>query len=241
MQQKKVVVGLFCIIFLFPLWGTAQSNVENVVYLKNGGILRGDIIERIEGEALKIKTAGRNVFVVNLDEIEKIREQKVPAKTYFKKSGYINNTGINLLAGSKTPIVSVRMVNGYQFTPQFSAGLGAGFVLYDDPLNLIPLFVDLKYKFLEANTTPFVSLKGGYSFSVLSDDNEGAEIESHSGGLMINPVVGIQFELNSNLGLYLTSGYNIEHASFEQPGWNGRTIKTDIIYRRVQFGVGLTF
>ena len=238
MQLKHVFISLFCVVFLLPGWVHAQSQVEDVVYLKNGSILRGEIIKRIEGEAIKIKTAG-NVYVIRLEKIKKVKTEKVANLSYVKKEGYINHTGIDLLTGGGKPAVRVRMVNGYQFSPNFSAGLGAGFVLYDDPLNLIPLFVDLKYKFLQANTTPFVSFKGGYSFSVLPEED--GNIESHRGGVMINPSLGIQFELTTNVGLYLTSGYDIEHASFKQSGWNGRSIQTDIIYRRVQFGIGVMF
>jgi len=238
MQLKHVFVSLFCVVFLLTSWAHGQPEVEDAVYLKNGSILRGEIIKQIEGEGIKIKTAG-NVYVIRLEKIKKVKTEKGANSSYVKKEGYINHTGIDLLTGGGKPAVRGRMVNGYQFTPNFSAGFGAGFVLYDDPLNLIPLFVDLKYKFLQANTTPFASFKGGYSFSVLPDEDN--SIESHRGGIMINPSVGVQFELNSNVGLYLTSGYNIEHASFKQSGWNGRSIQTDIIYRRVEFGVGLTF
>lgn len=238
MQLQHFFVSLFCMVFLLAGLAHGQSQVEDVVYLKSGSILRGEIIKRIEGEAIKIKAAG-NVYVVRLEKLKKVKTGKAANTSYVKKEGYTNRTGIDLLMGGGKPAVRVRMVNGYQFTPTFSAGLGAGFVLYDDPLNLIPLFVDLSYKFLQANITPFVSFKGGYSFSVLPDGND--NIESHRGGIMINPAVGIQFELNSSVGLYLNSGYSIEHASFTRMGWIGRSITTEITYRRVQFGIGLSF
>lgn len=237
-QLEYVCVSLFCVIFLLPGLAHGQSQVMDVVYLKNGSILRGEIIKRTEGKAIKIKTAG-NVYVIRLEKIKKVKTEKVANSSYIKKEGYINHTGIDLLTGGGKPAVRVRMVNGYQFSTNLSAGVGVGFVLYDDPLNLIPLFVDLRYKFLRANSTPFVSFKGGYSFSLLTDED--ANIEDHSGGMMINPAVGMQFKLNSSVGLYLNCGYSIEHASFTRMGWIGRSITTEITYRRVQFGLGLSF
>lgn len=56
-----------------------ESNKKNefveVVYLKNGGIVRGVIIEQIPNVQLKIQTMDQNVFVFKMDEIEKITKE----------------------------------------------------------------------------------------------------------------------------------------------------------------------
>jgi hypothetical protein len=44
------------------LLSIAQTNYEDVVYLKNGSIIHGIIIEQIPNESLKIKS-GQNIFV----------------------------------------------------------------------------------------------------------------------------------------------------------------------------------
>ena len=46
--------------------------VEDVVYLKNGEIVRGTIVEQILGESLEIQTQDGSVFVYSMDEITKI-------------------------------------------------------------------------------------------------------------------------------------------------------------------------
>ena len=50
----------------------AQQPMEDVVHLKNGGIVRGIIIEQILGESLKIQTRDGNVFVFAMDEITRL-------------------------------------------------------------------------------------------------------------------------------------------------------------------------
>ncbi len=217
----------------------AQENREDVVYFKDGSILRGEIIEQNGNESLKIKTVGRNVIVVMLEEVKEIRKEEVPGKQYFKEKGYVNLSGVSILPGGSTSTPSFQMINGYQFNSQLSAGIGIGFVLYNDPLNLMPLFLDIKYKFLEANTTPFVFFKSGYSFSILPD--ESMEVESHRGGFMMNPGVGLQFDTSGGFGIYFSAGYNLDNSSFEQEGFNGRIIVNDISYRRLLLGFGLTF
>ena len=51
----------------------AQTNsYTEVVYLKNGSIIKGIIIEQIPNEKLKIETKDGNVFVYEFKDIEKI-------------------------------------------------------------------------------------------------------------------------------------------------------------------------
>jgi hypothetical protein len=70
--MKKVLLFLL-IIFSFNVF--AQSSLEEVVYLKNGSIIRGTIIEQIPNEKIKIQTSEGNVFVYKYDEIEKITKE----------------------------------------------------------------------------------------------------------------------------------------------------------------------
>ena len=53
------------------------QQMEDVVHLKNGSIVRGTIIEQLLGESLKIQTQGGSVFVYTMDEIAKISKEPV--------------------------------------------------------------------------------------------------------------------------------------------------------------------
>jgi hypothetical protein len=53
----------------------SDSNYIDVVYLKNGGLVRGMIIEQMPNVQLKIQTRDGNVFVYKMDEIEKIAKE----------------------------------------------------------------------------------------------------------------------------------------------------------------------
>ena len=226
----------FSLLLLVLATGTAQAEPgrEDVVYLKDGGILRGEIIEMTHGESLKILTAGRNVFVVMMEEVEKIaREPDGKAR-----SGYMNQTGMDLLYGNGHTTGRFRMVNGYWLTPRFSAGLGVGLTPYADPLNLAPLFLDMNFRFLQARTTPYAGLRAGYSFSLATDNSN---IRDHHGGFMINPSAGLVFDTLSGFGWFLNVGYNLEHAGYTRLSWDNRAGRTDITYRRIQFGFGLEF
>lgn len=227
-------------IMLFPVCLLAQPAMEDVVYLKDGSILRGEIIERHENAFLKIQISGGSVFVVNMDEVDEITKEETYTSRYFKQKGYVNYSGMERLSGDQgADAMRFQMVNGYQFTPRFSAGLGVGFVNYHDPLNAIPVFADARFKLLKSNTAPFLFLKGGYNFSVNPDEDY--PIEDHSGGLMLNTGIGIQFEINENVGWYFNAGYNIDKMEYEEEDFGGRSLKTSLAYKRIHFGFGLAF
>jgi hypothetical protein len=241
MCQSYFWKSLLILIFLsFPGIILAQLAMEDVVYLNNGSILRGEIIEINEDEYLKVKISGGSVFFILMDEVEKIKREKAYRPKLFKQKGYVNYTGLEILSGDQgSNAMRYQMVNGYQFTPLFSAGLGIGFVNYHDPLNTIPVFADARFKLLKSNTAPFIFLKGGYNFSV--NPNEEYPIEDHSGGLMLNAGIGIQFEINENVGWYFNAGYNIDKMEYEEEGFGGRSLKTSLVYKRIHFGFGLAF
>ncbi|MFJ1352026.1 hypothetical protein [Capnocytophaga canimorsus] len=49
----------------------------DVVYLKNGGVTKGEIIEQVPNINIKIQTKDGNVFVYKMEEISKISKEKV--------------------------------------------------------------------------------------------------------------------------------------------------------------------
>ncbi len=74
MPRFILVVCLTTFVATTPLF--AQP-LEDVVYLKDGTIVRGTIIEQIPGESLKIQTQGGSMFFYTLEEIAKIVKEPV--------------------------------------------------------------------------------------------------------------------------------------------------------------------
>lgn len=67
---------LLCFLFIAV---TSQSHAtkptEDVVYLKNGAIVRGHIVEQVLGEFVRIQTIGGHVFVFEVSEIVAIKKE----------------------------------------------------------------------------------------------------------------------------------------------------------------------
>jgi len=55
----------------------AKDDYEDVVYLKNGSIVRGMILEQVPNVSLKIETYDGSLFVYKFDEIEKITKEPI--------------------------------------------------------------------------------------------------------------------------------------------------------------------
>ena len=71
------------IIALTVCISTYGQNLQEVVYLKNGSVIKGTIIEQVPNESLTIKTADGSTFVWKMSEISKITKEAVePTSTY---------------------------------------------------------------------------------------------------------------------------------------------------------------
>ncbi len=74
-----LMLGFIMLILSSPCY-SADSDTQDVVYLKNGSIIRGTIIEQIPMETLKIETADGSVFVYQMSEIERITKEETAPK-----------------------------------------------------------------------------------------------------------------------------------------------------------------
>jgi hypothetical protein len=245
MKHPSHHILLFAVLFFFHT-AKAQTNYEDVLYLKNGSIIHGIIIEQVPNESLKIQTKDRNVFVYRMDEVLKISKEEIDTpknrrepmtKNNIKKKGYLNITEISLgrnvldngsreaISGNQNaegmPSVGVQTVNGYLFNPWFSAGFGIGLHSYDN-LGFVPLFFDARYYFLDDLATPFLAVDAGYSFTIQEvyglDDNI-----KYFGGTYLNPAAGIKFNTRKSKALAFSIGYRLQQT---------RVFMTDGVYNR---------
>jgi hypothetical protein len=83
MNFRKITF-LICFSF-FAIISVGQNNYEEVVYLKNGSVIHGIIIEQIPNISIKIKTYDGNIFAFKIDEIEKITKE-LPVTSKKNKS-----------------------------------------------------------------------------------------------------------------------------------------------------------
>ena len=179
-----------------------QNSLEDVVFLKNGSIIRGIILEQVPGQTLKIQTKDKNLFVFKFEEIERITKEELHKSITdnlikaekFKKNGYfflteiyfcpaVGNVKITDYYSVKNTASSYgfKIVNGYQLNSQLSLGIGLA-VDVNKNGTLIPLTFDARASILKERITPVFNFSAGYSMG----------LDNVKGGLMINPSVGIK-------------------------------------------------
>lgn len=119
--MKKVT---FLCFFFLPFLIKAQiGNYEEVVYLKNGSVIRGVIVEQIPGKSLKIKS-GDNIFAFTIEEVEKFTKEPL----LRPKPQLYNPTDGDYREKSKRPVVDKPEFNT-RYKPQgvyLLLGLGGG-------------------------------------------------------------------------------------------------------------------
>ncbi|MBU2650127.1 MAG: porin family protein [Bacteroidetes bacterium] len=231
--MKKVLLSLL-LLFVAILLSAQNKEYEDVVYLKNGSIIYGQIVEQVPGEYIKIKSGERNVFVFRMEEIDKIvvEEKKPPISPrkqrynsiQIKKKGYEALVGTSFFVSppyffgeNENPTANgfgVSLTNAYRFSPRFSIGVGIGFERYDEKIKALPVFIDIQYLFVEYPVAPAISLNGGYAFGWSTNESIPERYKTgDEAGISIAPMIGVKFVYHKHASLFLRLGYKLQELS----------------------------
>lgn len=194
------------------------ADYEEVIYLKNGSIIHGIIIELIPGKSVKIQTSERNVFVYQMDEIEKITKE-IPAEKAGgshsdgrKAKGfelYIDEGVAVWVSGDPYPMNQLTVTPGYKFNRMIFLGGSTGLIARKGFAS-VPVAVDLRFTFTKTKVAPLLQLNAGYmSPNLLSlGDDSYYDISSYGGFLFgVKPGLGINLKKNIDLNFY--TGYQL--------------------------------
>lgn len=217
MRILKITGAL--LVLAFSCVTAFAQNLQEVVYLKNGSVIYGTIIEQKPNESLKIKTKDGNIFVYQMTEIDRIAKEEQNEKQYEKtpypNKGYrgFAEIGVNICTDDNNIYsydrVSVSIVHGCQFNSKFFLGGGFAvqtyFDIYDEYAYYIdndenyfafPFFLVARWDFLENKVSPFIDLRIGATVG----DIEGAYLA---------PTVGIRLR-RANFSI----GYEVQEGTF---------------------------
>jgi len=205
-----------------------NNNQQDVVYLKNGGIMRGTLLEFIPDSLLKIQTVDGNVFVYKMREVVKYSKEPyflnqsrptVRRDTTGLKRGYYGlvEYGFGFTFGNDdAPFTTkINFISGYRVCPWFAVGAGVGFRLYVEDGIYFPVYADLRVNFVNKNISPFIAIDGGYSWRTKN--------EYEIGGIMISPTFGVCVKLKNNYALNVGLNYELQGSSDVLTQYNGGT------------------
>lgn len=121
---------IFSILMLFGTILFAQNNYEDVVYLKNGSIVHGIIIEQIPNDYIKIQDNGRSVWVFKVAEIQKMTREAISENNnqnnvVLNNANYPDETAVREMLGKHITAVSYGRIklNSFQKTNGIQNGI----------------------------------------------------------------------------------------------------------------------
>lgn len=212
--------SLFLVLFFLTsfLCGFAQE-MQDVVYLKDGSVVKGIIIEQVPNKSIKLQTADGSLFVYQMDAVEKMSKElrMASARRGYNQGAVTAFAGKGLTAGYKSYVdfgyaigagdygmdrLSVSFVNGIQFNPYLYVGMGAAVNYYirGDDIG-IPIFTNVRGHFSKGVISPFADLRVGYSPLI------------DAKGFYFSPSFGCRFGLSERAGLNISVGYEMQWAN----------------------------
>ncbi len=254
----KTILTFFFLTFLINIY--AQNSTMDIIYLKNGSVIKGAVIEFIPNEKIKIQTIDGSVFVYTSSEVEKITKEpnvvkpdipdsnsiKKSTSSYFKK-GLMGITEIGTLFADKNanndkPDFSFNQIIGKRINEHFSIGMGAGIDVNKNIL-YVPITLDTRIYFIKKRITPFLNIAPGYALLhytfkdyYVNYTNRG-NVVNNTHAFIANLGIGAEFKINKKVGVLINLGGRLiyipktsGYKSYENKIGGGGFVKVGICY-----------
>ncbi|HEY8936281.1 MAG TPA: hypothetical protein VIM65_13705 [Cyclobacteriaceae bacterium] len=221
----------FLLLFLFvtlSFLSYAQIN-RDVIYLKNGSIIKGIVMEMVPGGVIKIKTADGSIFIYQMEEVVKMEKEEDLSKKPGQNTSEdgVNDKGYFLMA-RVGPCINPESDNVFTIIPSFitgvklndylSIGVGVETLKYSftndqvADITMYPVFLDTRFYIPRKRVQPMFSLQVGYAFGGKTHFSyyPGSYIDfapkSHSGGVFTSLGAGMRTFLNKKLSFVFDGG-----------------------------------
>lgn len=83
----KLTFSTLLVLFCLVSTTLAQQPMQDVVYLKDGSVIRGMIVEQVPNVSVKIQTREGNVFVYKMENIQKMTKEPIRGMGMGQMSG----------------------------------------------------------------------------------------------------------------------------------------------------------
>jgi hypothetical protein len=218
-MKKFPILFFLCLITILA---SAQKNYEDVIYLKNGGKIRGIIFEQIPFKSLSIYTSNGDTIIFRTDDIESLTREPL----FKRRKGYqgMIEMGRSGPAYESQGIAcfKISIINSYRFNPYFSIGLGTGlrynsfkgvaFSHYNEISNdfSLPVYLDTRVNFSVRRLSPFLSVCLGYSFDIRNQIPQGEVNYITATGILFIPAAGVSYIISDRWSANLGIGYDLQ-------------------------------
>jgi len=139
----KSILNVFLVVLLISIGSviTHSQQMEDVIYLKNGSVIHGIIIEQIPNVSIKIKTLDGNIFAYKYEDIEKFTKEEsnssLATESNTKKIGEFGFKQKKFFVGIKAGYgnwgsVTYGLSLDYGFSNYFGIGLDVAYTTWED-------------------------------------------------------------------------------------------------------------
>jgi hypothetical protein len=240
--MKKLT--LLIILAVFTISQSYSQKVRDVLYLKNGSIIYGTIIEVSENQ-YKIRTSDQSIFVFQLNEVEKyVKESPVYAGRKKEGMGFALEAGF--LVGSQDSEYdlpfSFNLMANYTIDTKNIVSAGSGVEFLGQAFT--PLFFEYRYQFSDRKTTPYIFFRGGGLVHIAKDEetSDGTYPQynvptDYKGGGSMTIGTGISWSREES-ETYLSFAYRYARTSYTKLSYNQNveTYKNNFNRLEVKFG-----
>lgn len=250
------------------LKGQADSiKVDKTVYLKDGSVLKGEIIEDndfavtlviFSGDTLvigykHINSVGADLLETNQRYIRKPRKPQ-----FHKTEGLFVTISSGIILSQDEPTAQLSVIGGKRINENLLLGAGVGVFDYTKVLSNYYMYNSYaaltgygRYYFNTDKTKYYTALRLGYGLSLdLGEEFPNDQNNHYDGGVTGQVSLGVHFAsrrkwrflVEANLGYQKTSG-RINTFDWNQPNWTNFpiTIEYDITFIRPGISVGIEF
>jgi len=241
-------------IFVNVLLAQSQETSYDIVYLKDGSVFEGKILEYHQKKLLKLELSESKVVITLYSRkvkkiihggVDKMYLQKLKKPYRFKEKGFYNasyltfNGGGSAFDASQTNYgYGVQTSFGYQFHRLIGIGAGIGMDYYykGSGENFMPVFGEIRGYLFSKNFSPTYSFAAGYGFTFEDEDRN---IVETNGGLMIHPAIGFRMGGAKTMNFTLDAGVKIQKGKFVFSNWE--VTEHIMTYRRLVIRAGIVF
>lgn len=179
LKMKRFAI---CLLALVISSTTCMVMAQDVVYLKNGSVIKGSVIEMVPNQTIKIQTADGSLFVYQTSEVDRVeRDNNKRSENNEEVGDYLERgfRGIIDLSShygvgdaEDNYLLTASFTPGYQITHFLFVGAGVAptLVLFDNKYYdevetsfILPIYGAIRFDFINARVSPFLDLRSGYS------------------------------------------------------------------------------
>lgn len=225
----KKLISLIIMMAVSTLLSFAQKSTIETVYLKDGSIIRGEIVEFVPNQYVKVKMENGSLIECPYDDVERI-SKKEPLKgddlryaermnksnkdtsAFVLKKGPCGFFYGGFLAGDHFGLKST-LIYGYRPLTKCFIGGGAGMTMAEevsgaDDHYAAPIFLDARFDLLDKKSSPFIEARAGAEIALEGESGFYGAVHMGCSARRLQICMGLETTTGSKYHDYRENGWD---------------------------------